>query len=39
MSNDACDRVLFFIQSQAKGRINLSVRTRLIAYATAPRIY
>lgn len=33
MSNDACDKILSFMQSQANGRINIPVRTRSIADA------
>ncbi|EBH8769139.1 faeA-like family protein [Salmonella enterica] len=39
MSNDVCDRILSFMQSQAKDGINISVRTRLIADAAGLTIY
>lgn len=39
MSNDACDKILSFMQSQANGRINIPVRTRSIADAAGLTIY
>ncbi|EBS3610391.1 TPA: faeA-like family protein [Salmonella enterica] len=39
MSKDACDRILSFMQSQAKDRINMPVRTRIIADAAGLTIY
>ncbi|HFV9619797.1 TPA: FaeA/PapI family transcriptional regulator [Salmonella enterica subsp. enterica serovar Muenchen] len=39
MSKDTCDRILSFMQSQTKGRINMPVRTRSIADAAGLTIY
>ncbi|EHE5996039.1 faeA-like family protein [Salmonella enterica] len=39
MSKDTCDRILSFMQSQAKDRINMPVRTRIIADAAGLTIY
>lgn len=39
MNDDICDRILFFMQSQANGRISIPIRTRSIADAVGLTIY
>ncbi|MBJ4905014.1 faeA-like family protein [Salmonella enterica subsp. enterica serovar Rissen] len=39
MSNDACDKILSCMQSQANGRIKIPVRTRSKADAAGLTIY